>query len=99
MKCIQHISKYKNSFVKVYTQNSSEEVFIISIINYIVLWTYAISDLNGEPIGGTFYEKELQKSSQEKFRIKKVIKRKGDNCMSNGKDRIFYLIVGLIKRH
>ena len=25
-----------------------------------------------------FYEKELQKSNQQKFRIEKVIKRKGD---------------------
>ena len=37
-----------------------------------------IGDLNGEPIAGSFYEKELQKTSQEKFRIEKVIKRKGD---------------------
>ena len=37
-----------------------------------------ISDLNGEPITRRFYEKELQKSSQEKFRIEKVLKRKGD---------------------
>ena len=37
-----------------------------------------ISDLNGEPITGSFYEKELQKTSQEKFRIEKIIKRKGD---------------------
>ena len=27
---------------------------------------------------GTFYEKELQKTNQEEFRIKKVMKRKGD---------------------
>ena len=27
---------------------------------------------------GTLYEKELQKTSQEEFRIEKVIKRKGD---------------------
>ena len=27
---------------------------------------------------GSFYEKELQKTSQEKFRIQKVLKRKGD---------------------
>ena len=26
----------------------------------------------------TFYEKELQKTNQEEFRIEKVIKRKGD---------------------
>ena len=38
-----------------------------------------ISDLNGEPITGSLYEKELQKTSPEKFRIQKVLKRKGDN--------------------
>ena len=37
-----------------------------------------ISDLNGEPITKKFYEKELQKTIQEKFIIEKVIKRKGD---------------------
>ena len=37
-----------------------------------------ISDLNGEPITKTFFEKELQKTIQEKFIIEKVIKRKGD---------------------
>ena len=39
-------------------------------------WTYVISDLNGEEIAGSFYEKELQKTSQEKFRTEKVLKRK-----------------------
>ena len=37
-----------------------------------------ISDLNDEPIFGSFYEKELQKPNQEKFRVEKVLKRKGD---------------------
>ena len=37
-----------------------------------------INDLNGEEITGTFYEKELQKTSQEEFKIERVIKRKGD---------------------
>ena len=37
-----------------------------------------IGDLKGEPVTGTFYEKELQKTSQEKFRTEKVLKRKGD---------------------
>ena len=27
---------------------------------------------------GSFYEKEFQKASQKEFRIKKVLKRKGD---------------------
>ena len=67
------ISKYKNIFAKGYTQNWSEEVFVVSKIKDTVLWTYVISDLNGEPIAGSFYEKELQKTNQKKFRIEKVI--------------------------
>ena len=43
-------------------------------------------------------KKKLQKTTQVKFRIGNVIKRKGDNCMSNGKDMIIHLIVGLIKK-
>ena len=56
------ISKYKNIFAKGYIENWSEEVFVIRKIKNTFLWTYAISDLNGEPITGTFYEKELQKN-------------------------------------
>ena len=65
------ISKYKNIFAKGYTPNWSEEVFIINKIKNTVPWTYAISDLTGEEITGSFYEKELQKTSQKEFRIKK----------------------------
>ena len=53
------ISKYKNIFAKGYAPNWSEEVFIINKINNTVLRTYAISDMNGEEITGSFYEKEL----------------------------------------
>ena len=35
-----------------------------------------INDLNGEEIMGTFYEKELQKTNQEEFRIEKVTKKR-----------------------
>ena len=72
------ISKYKNVFAKGYVLNWSEEVFVVEEIKNTVPWTYKINDLNGEKIIGSFYEKELQKMSQEKFRIAKVIKRKGD---------------------
>ena len=41
-------------------------------------WTYVISDLNGEEIVGSFYEKELQKTNKKEFRIEKMIKRKGN---------------------
>ena len=58
------ISKYKNIFAKGYNQNWSEEVFVVSKIKNIVPWTYVISDVNGEPITGSFYEKELQKTTK-----------------------------------
>ena len=67
------ISKYKKIFANEYSQNWSEEVFVVSKIKNTVPWTYAISDLNGEPIARSFYEKEFQKTSQEKFIIEKVI--------------------------
>ena len=39
------ISKYKNIFAKGYTQNWSEEVFIVSKYKNTVPWTYVVSDL------------------------------------------------------
>ena len=72
------ISKLKNIFAKVYTPNWSEEVFVINKIKNTVPWTYGISDLNGEEITESFYEKELQKTNQKEFIIEKVLKRKGD---------------------
>ena len=54
-------------------------VFVISKIENTVPWTYVNSGLNGEPITESFYEKELlKKKNSEKFRIEKVLKRKGD---------------------
>ena len=45
-----------------YTPNWSEEVFVISKITNTVPWTYVVSDLNGEEITGSSYEKKLQKN-------------------------------------
>ena len=59
------ISKYENIFAKGYTPNWLEEVFISSKIDNTVPWTYAISDMNGEDITGSFYEKELQSTNQQ----------------------------------
>ena len=52
--------------------------FVTKSVKTTVPWTYVINDLNGEEIIGSFYEKELQKTNQKKFRIEKIIKRKGD---------------------
>ena len=72
------ISKYKNLFAKGYIPNWSEEDFVVNKIKNTVPWTHEIKDLNGKKIVGSFYEKELQKTNQEEFRIEKVIERKGD---------------------
>ena len=71
------ISKYKNIFAKGYMPNWSEEIFMIKKVLNTVPWTYVINDLNGEKITGTYYEKELQKTNQQEFRIEKVLERKG----------------------
>ena len=80
------ISKYKKTFAKEYTQNWSEEDFVVSKTKNTVPWTYAISDLNGEPIARSFYEKEFQKTSQEKSIIEKVIQRKCDKLYVKWKE-------------
>ena len=74
----ERISKYKNIFAKGYTPNWSDEVFVIKEVKNIVPWTYVINDLNGEEIIGTFYQKEIQKTNQQEFRMEKVIKKKRD---------------------
>ena len=72
------ISKWKKTFEKGYTTKWTEEIFTITKIKHTSPVTYEIADLNGEEIDGTFYEPELQKTSQQLFRIEKVIE-KGKN--------------------
>ena len=58
-------------------------------------WTYVNSDLNGEEIVGTFYEKELQKNKSKRV---KSLKSNIMKYMLNGKATIILLTVGLIKK-
>ena len=69
------ISKKKKTFEKGYTTRWTEEVFTIVEVKRTSPVTYKIAGLNGEEIQGSLYEPELQKTSQELFRIEKVIKR------------------------
>ena len=75
------ITKEKKIFDKGYTQRWTEEVFKISKIQLTIPVTYKITDYNVEGIQGSFYEQELQKTSQDVFRIKKVLRRKGDKSL------------------
>ena len=58
------ITKKINLFDKGYTQRWTEEVFKISKLQLTIPVTYKITDYNGEEIQGSFYEQELQKTSQ-----------------------------------
>lgn len=75
------ITKKKKTFEAGYTPRWTEEVFTISQVQYTDPLTYKITDYNGEEIQGTFYEQELQKTSQEIYRIEKVIRRQGNKSL------------------
>lgn len=72
------ISKYKSVFRKGYTPNWSTELFTIKKVNNTHPITYHIEDLKKNPILGTFYEQELQKTQCPNiYLIEKIIKKKG----------------------
>ena len=68
-------------FDKCYTQRWTEEVFKISKIQLTNSVTYKITDYNEEEIQGSFYEQELQMTTQITFRIEKVLKRQEDKSL------------------
>ena len=68
-------------FDKGYTRRWTEEVFKISKIQLTIRVTYKITDYNGDKIQGSFYEQELQITSQSTFRIGKVLERQGDKSL------------------
>ena len=53
--------------------------------------------MNGEDIIESIYEKELQSTNQQIFRIEKIIKR-ALNYMSNEKGTMIRSMVGLTKK-
>ena len=48
-------------------------------------WTYVVGDINDEQIAGTLYEEVLQKTNQKKFRVEKVINKKGNELFTKWK--------------
>ena len=77
------IVKYKNYFSKRLRSIWSKEIFVIKNVKYTVTWTYVIEDFNDKEILGTFYQKELQKTSIK--RVENGINRKGDKLYVNWK--------------
>ena len=56
---------------------NKEKFLWLKNVKNTVQWTYVISDLKGVETVGKFYEKELQKTNKKKFRLEKIIKKKG----------------------
>jgi len=75
------ITKNKGVFEKADTPRWTEEVFKVKEVYYTEPITYKIVDLNNDEIQGSFYEPELQKTTQEMFRIEKVMRRKGNKSL------------------
>ena len=92
------ISKSKHICAKWYTPNWSEEAFVVSKTKNTVPWTDVATDLNGEPSIGSLYEKELQKTSHEKIKKEKGLKRKGDKMRVKWQKYDNSFNIGLIKK-
>ena len=73
------ISRMKAIFEKGYLPNWSEELYIVDKVQKTIPVTYKLKTSLGEEIEGSFYEKELQKSHQEVYRVEKVMRKKKIN--------------------
>jgi hypothetical protein len=72
------ISRVKKTFEKGFDANWSREIFKIVKVKETLPYTYALEDMLGEKIEGTFYEQELQKTKQKDVHlVEKVIRTKG----------------------
>ena len=60
--------------------------------------THVIENLNGEEIVKTCYKKKLRKKNQTEFRVKKVIKRKGNKLYVKWKDYNNYVNIWIDKK-
>ena len=74
----------KAVFEKGYLPNWSEAIYEITEVKYTNPFTYNLKDMNGEPIDGSFYGDELQKTNQEVYRIEKIIRKKKINGIEHG---------------
>lgn len=69
------ISKFERKiFDKGFTINWTEEIFVIDKILNTKPITFHLANLQGEAVTGSFYEQEIQRTTQQVFRIEKVIR-------------------------
>ena len=80
----RHLNKKHRPFKKGYLPGWTEEVFVVTHVRRQPVVTYRLSERDGTPIKGTFYEPDVQKvqvSDDSLFRVEKVLKRKGRNVL------------------
>ncbi len=70
------ISRVKVMFEKGYLPNWSEETYKIVKVKPTTPVTYVLQDCNAKIFRGSCYEQELQKTTQNVFRIEKIIRKK-----------------------
>ena len=78
------LNKKHRPFKKGYLPGWTEEVFIVTHVRRHPIVTYRLSEWDGTPIKGTFYEPDVQKvqvSDDTLFRVEKVLKRKGHQVL------------------
>ena len=78
------LNKKHRPFKKGYLPGRTEEVFVVTHIRRHPVVTYRLSEWDGTPIKGTFYEPDVQKvqvSDDSLFRVEKVLKRKGRHVL------------------
>ena len=69
----------KDKFEKAYIINWSDKIYTIKDIKNTTPFTYTVEDHNHKQHKGSFYEQELQKNKDERFRIEKIVKYKKIN--------------------
>ena len=66
----------KNKFEKAYIINWSDRVYTVKQVLKTRPPTYKVEDERGVIHAGSFYEQELQKNKEKRFRIQKILKYK-----------------------
>ena len=73
------LNKKHRPFKKEYLPGWTEEVFLVTKVRRLPIPSYKVSEWDGTPIKGTFYEQDLQKVQADDdslFRVEKILKRK-----------------------
>ena len=68
------ISRIKDTFEKGFHANWTRETFKVSAVKHTIPVTYEITEWDGTPVKGAFYEQQLQKTEETEFyEVEKVL--------------------------